>query len=136
MKDDIMRKDLLAPVRGKYSEKEYPALQEQMNRWAEEKPLQGIRVLDGTPVFANTLLKYAALTAGGAELTVGYSDQIPYDPEIIRFLQESGIPCLKNTGPGESILIAMIKIKNTGDNKIIPNNARTKSPILFIFMLF
>ena len=93
-----MIEKLLSVLKGKYTEREYPALTAQMNRWADEKPLKNIRVLDGTPVFANTLLKYASLLAGGAELTVGYSDQIPYDPEIICFLQESGIPCLKSSG--------------------------------------
>ena len=90
-----MIRKLLDPLRGKYAENEYPALKKQMESWMNEKPLQGIRILDGTPVFTNTLFKYASLLAAGADLTVGYGDQIPYDPEVIKLLKEIGIPCLK-----------------------------------------
>lgn len=79
---------------GRYQEYEYPALLYQYRKWEQEKPFVGKKLLDGTPVFANTLLKYAALIAGGAELSIGYSEKIPYDPEIIAFLQKLGIPCL------------------------------------------
>ena len=41
--------------------------------------------------------------------------------------------CRKNTGPLESSLMAMIKIKKTGDRKIIPRSAIIKSIVLFIF---
>lgn len=80
-------------LQNKYEKTEYPALDFQRNLWLKEKPLKGKRILDATPVFANTLLKYAAMIAAGADLTIGYSESIPYDPEIIHFLKKSGIPC-------------------------------------------
>ncbi len=80
----------------RYSPAEYPALRYQFERWSAERPLRGIKVLDGTPVFANTLLKYLNLLAAGAELTVGYCDSIPYDQEIVDFLQHIGVECVYN----------------------------------------
>ena len=79
-----------------YSVQEYPALQYQFENWSQEKPLLGKKILDGTPVFANTMLKYINLIASGAELTVGYSDSIPYDPSVIDFLQSIGVDCCQN----------------------------------------
>ena len=83
-------------LNGRYSVQEYPALQYQFERWSQEKPLLGKKILDGTPVFANTMLKYINLLAAGAELTVGYSDSIPYDPAVIDFLQSIGVDCSWN----------------------------------------
>ncbi|MBR2438738.1 MAG: hypothetical protein IKB25_00970 [Lentisphaeria bacterium] len=81
-------------LKGRYQISEYPALHYQFEKWHAGKPFSGKKLLDGTPVFANTLLKYAALIAGGADLTIGYSENIPYDPEIIRFLESIGVKCL------------------------------------------
>lgn len=61
-----------------YQEAEYPALKEQMIRWAKECPLVGMQLLDATPVYRNTLLKYLALIAAGAQLTVGISRVMAY----------------------------------------------------------
>ena len=47
------------------------------------RPLSGFSVLDATPVFRNTLLKYRALLAAGAELSVGVSDVVAKDPRIV-----------------------------------------------------
>ncbi len=81
-------------VKQYYSENEYPALAHQAKRWAEEKPLAGLRILDTTPVFRNTVLKYNALTEAGAELSVGVSDVMPCDKSIVEALREAGIPLL------------------------------------------
>ena len=72
-------------LHNRYQVCEYPALNYQFELWNQSQPLQGIRILDGTPVFANTLLKYMNLLAAGAELSVAYSDDIPYDKTIIDF---------------------------------------------------
>jgi adenosylhomocysteinase len=73
-------------LQNRYQIEEYPALAAQFELWSAARPLAGKKILDGTPVFANTLLKYKNLLAAGAELVVGYCDNIPYDPEIIDFL--------------------------------------------------
>lgn len=79
---------------GRYQQSEHPALTCQLELWQKKRPLSGIKVLDGTPVFANTLLKYINLLAAGAELSVAYSCNIPYDQKIIDFLQGVGVECV------------------------------------------
>ena len=73
-----------------YSVKDYPALREQMMRWAVTRPFEGCRVVDATPIYRNTLLKYQALVAGGAELAVGVSSAMPKDPNIVGLLEAAG----------------------------------------------
>ena len=93
-------------LNSRYAVYEYPALAYQFELWSKTSPLAGIKVLDGTPVFGNTLLKYMNLLAAGADLTVGYCDSIPYDPKIIDFLQSIGVECVYNCDiPGKFDLI-------------------------------
>jgi len=78
-------------LQNRYTIQEYPALTHQFKLWSAQRPLAGKKILDGTPVFANTLLKYKNLLAAGADLTVGYCKSIPYDPAIIEFLNKIGV---------------------------------------------
>ena len=71
--------------------RDYPALAAQAERWRETRPLDGLRILCGTPLFLNTLAQHAALLAGGANLAVFYSDELGYDPSIPDFLAGIGI---------------------------------------------
>ena len=73
------------------SARDYPALAAQAERWQESRPLEGLRVLCGTPLFLNTLAQYAALLAGGADLAVVYSDELGYDPSVPDFLAGIGL---------------------------------------------
>ena len=75
-----------------YSPDEYPALAHQITTWSNSRPLAGLRVLDATPVFTNTLVKYLALQAAGAEVTVSAHRAIPGDPAVIAALPGYGIP--------------------------------------------
>ena len=72
--------------------RDYPALSAQTARWREERPLEGLRVLCGTPLFLNTTAQFAALLSGGADLEVVYSDDLGYDPSLPDFLRAVGIP--------------------------------------------
>ncbi len=76
---------------GFYNESDFPSVRKQIKIWSETKPLRGIRVLDATPVFRNTMLKYTALIAAGADLTAVHHPNIPADPEILKLLPEFGI---------------------------------------------
>ncbi len=67
------------------------ALGRQWEQWRVEQPLKGLRVLDGTPVFRNTLLKHANLLAAGAEVWVGYGRTMPYDPKVVAQLEDLGL---------------------------------------------
>ena len=77
--------------------RDYPALDKQAGRWHEERPLDGLRVLCGTPLFLNTLAQFAALIAGGADLAVVYSDELGYDPAIPDFLAGIGLKTCHGT---------------------------------------
>lgn len=79
-----------------YPENEFPALERQYRRWRETRPLAGVRVLDATPLFRNTLAKHRALLAAGARLTVGTADEIPFSPEAATKLAEWGIARIHN----------------------------------------
>ena len=72
--------------------RDYPALAAQAARWDKERPLDGLRILCGTPLFLNTSAQFAALLAGGAELEVVYSDELGFDPGLPDFLRAIGIP--------------------------------------------
>ena len=74
------------------SARDYPALAAQAARWNDERPLDGLRILCGTPLFLNTTAQFAALLAGGAELEVVYSDELGFDPGLPDFLRAIGIP--------------------------------------------
>ena len=82
---------------GRCGVREYPSLSAQAERFAVSRPFAGRALLDCTPVFANTLLKYVPLLKGGAELTVGVSERIPHDPAVVRFLGEVGVPVLRDS---------------------------------------
>ncbi len=90
--------------------RDYPALAAQAKRWLEARPLAGLRVLCGTPLFLNTLAQFAALLSGGAELAVVYSDELGYDPAIPDFLAGIGLKLCHGTeeasasGPFDAVL--------------------------------
>lgn len=71
--------------------RDYPALAAQAERWSTPRPLEGLRILCGTPLFLNTLAQFSALLKGGADLVVVYSDELGYDPAIPGFLAGIGL---------------------------------------------
>lgn len=78
----------LTPI---YAPDAYPALAMQRMTFEKTRPFEGLRILDASPLFRNTLMKYIPLLAGGADLTVGYGSHLPYDPKIAARLTEFGM---------------------------------------------
>ena len=78
----------------RYPPEECPALAWLRGEWRHTRPLEGLRILDATPLFHNTLVKHLALLEGGAQLAVGLGDAIPADPQAIELLRQAGIPVL------------------------------------------
>ena len=74
-----------------YTPEEWPTLLWQAEEWSLSRPLEGLRVLDGTPLFRNTLGKFMALLAAGAEVWVPERPGMPYDTAIMQLLPEFGI---------------------------------------------
>ena len=75
-----------------YDASDHPALIQQTEQWRTAKPFAGMRVLDASPIFDNTLAKYVPLLAGGADLTVSLSPLLPYDLGTVGMLRHVGIP--------------------------------------------
>ncbi len=93
-------------VEGRYSVKDYPTLQDQFERWSAHKPLAGLQVVDATPLFTNTLLKYRSLIAAGAELIIGQSPFISADPRVLNFCtNDLGLSVVNSTSIGRADVI-------------------------------
>ncbi len=82
---------LLRTLPARYPPEDCPALTRQRALWAGTRPLAGLSVLDATPLFANTLVKHAALLAAGAEVWVGYGRAMPFDPAVPPCLAALGL---------------------------------------------
>lgn len=74
-----------------YSPAEWPTLLWQAEEWSQTRPLEGLRVLDGTPVYRNTLGKFMALLAAGAEVWIPARPGMPCDTAVLEMLPEFGI---------------------------------------------
>ena len=79
----------------RYNVSEFPALDNQIKEWSDSRPLKNISVLDATPIFFNTGLKYLALLSAGAKLTVSAHESLPKDDNAIAFFRECGINAYK-----------------------------------------
>ena len=77
-----------------YTPEEFPAIVEQINQWHNTRPFESLKIIDATPCFRNTMVKYCALLAGGAELYVPLTAKLPSDPEIQAMLPDFGIKCI------------------------------------------
>lgn len=88
----------------RYDVSDYPTLEAQYAEWIVSKPLDGLRVLDVTPLFSNTLLKHRSLIAAGAKLSVGLSDFISADKRVVEFCREVGIEVVDRAGEYDVVL--------------------------------
>ena len=90
---------LEAILEGAYRREEYPATSYQAELWSTGRPLEGLTILDATPVYRNTFAKYRGLMMAGAELIVGLSDVMPCDAKIVDKLKELDIPVVRADDP-------------------------------------
>ncbi len=74
-----------------YPAEEWPTLQAQAEAWGKTRPLEGLRILDATPLFRNTLGKFMPLLAAGAEVYVPWRPLLPTAEGIRKLLPEFGI---------------------------------------------
>lgn len=77
-----------------YSIESQKSLQYQYLLWNQTKPLKDLTIVDSTPVFFNTFLKYINLLAAGAQLSIAIGDLTPYDPLTVKYLKELNVPIL------------------------------------------
>lgn len=74
-----------------YAADEWPTLRWQAEEWAKTRPLAGLKLLDATPIYRNTLAKFMALLAAGADLYVPERTLMPRHAEIAAMLPQFGI---------------------------------------------
>ncbi len=74
-----------------YPAEEWPTLLAQAEEWKNTRPLEGLRILDATPLYRNTLGKFMPLLAAGAELYVPWRPLLPTSPEVEALLSSFGI---------------------------------------------
>jgi len=88
----MLLNDLKTRIRNAYADNEYPVGHFQAESWAQSRPLSGLRILDATPIFQNTISKYISLIEAGAELYIGLSHVMPKDDEVVCWLKKEGLP--------------------------------------------
>ena len=98
---------ILEHIRNIYTPQDYPALAKELEEWRRTKPFAGTKLLDATPLYTNTLVKYLPLLAGGAKLSAGIGELTPYDPKLPPLLREWGITVVapKECADGEFDII-------------------------------
>ncbi len=74
-----------------YPQQEWPTLLQQAKEWGSSRPLAGLRILDATPLYRNTLGKFMPLIAAGAELYVPWRPLLPTSAEVEALLPRFGI---------------------------------------------
>lgn len=74
-----------------YTAEEWPTLRNQAQQWAISRPLEGLRLLDATPLYRNTLAKFMALLAAGAQVSIPRKTLLPRNPDIEALLPSFGI---------------------------------------------
>ncbi len=86
--------DLRNELLGTYPAEQWPALLQQVEQWSQTRPLEGVRILDNTPLFRNTCAKFLALLAAGADLYVLDRALTFGDPEAVQLAVKYGAKCL------------------------------------------
>ena len=89
----------------RYRAEEWPALLQQAEEWAETRPLEGLRILDATPLYCNTLGKFMALLSAGAEVCVPWRYTLPYDRDVLKRLGDFGVSCAKRGDDNFDIIL-------------------------------
>lgn len=87
-----------------YAPDEWPTLRFQAEEWRKTRPLEGLKLLDATPIFRNTLAKFSVLMAAGAEVFVPARTNMPKNADIAEMLPDFGI---KTAGKEESFDIIL-----------------------------
>ena len=103
----MIEQKILEHIRNIYAPQDYPALAKELEEWRRTRPFAGTKLLDATPAYTNTLVKYLPLLAGGATLAVGIGELTPYDPKLLPLMREWNIPVLtpKECSDGEFDII-------------------------------
>ena len=95
-----MTEKLLQYLESHYAPQDYPVIRAQYNDFQGRRPFAGLRILEATPLFFNTIAKFLPLVAGGAEVTLSHIGGVPYDPAFIGWAEARGIRIATNKEEG------------------------------------
>ena len=121
-----------------YAADEWPTLRWQAEEWAKTRPLAGLKLLDATPIYRNTLAKFMALLAAGADLYVPARTLMPRNAEIAALLPGFGIKTASKEDSFDIILdcagscahlmpeLGYTELTRSG----VPAYERTKRPVI------
>ncbi len=90
-----------------YIVEHYPTLRLQRDRWSATRPLEGLTVLDATPLCRNSIYKYMNLIYAGAHLSIGLNPLSSTSPELMEILDRSGIELVRNDSAPREVDIIM-----------------------------
>lgn len=79
-----------------YQADEWPTLLSQADEWSKSEPLGGLKILDATPVYRNTMAQYMALLAAGARVFVSRRQALPADESVMDELPRFGIEIVED----------------------------------------
>ncbi len=79
-----------------YNREEYPTLFLQREKWAETRPLEGLTILDATPLCRNSIYKYMNLIYAGAKLSIGQNPSSSTPLELLELIRETGIELVRS----------------------------------------
>lgn len=99
--------ELLNIIRKRYLVSDYPSLLHQTECWSKTQPLKGVKIIDATPIYTNTLVKHIALLASGAELMLGLSNKISSDKKVVEMMRRLGIKTVECTEVASDVDIIM-----------------------------
>lgn len=96
---------LMRYLESHYTPADYPTIAAQVADFSARRPFEGLRILDATPLFFNTLAKYLPLLSGGAHLTLSGVEGVPQDPNFVAWARQEGLPVI-TTAEGDYDLIS------------------------------
>lgn len=87
---------LLRYILKKYTLNDFPCLYNQYKRYVENRPFEGLKILNSTPIFYNTLAKILPIVASGAKLSLRVPTFINSCTDTIKILKELDIKIIKH----------------------------------------
>ena len=92
----MMVDQLLTYLQKHYRPEDYPVIRAQYADFESRKPFAGLKILEATPLFFNTIAKFLPLIAGGAQVTLSHIKGVPFDPAFIDWAEQVGLRVVRD----------------------------------------
>lgn len=98
-----LEKNILELIYKKYNRQDFPCLYDQYIRFKSEKPYEGLKILNSTPIFQNFLPKILPLLASNAELVIKPPYFIDSSDNEIQLLKSLGLRVIESIPDNEKL---------------------------------